>query len=633
MPQLFHLTLDHNFSKVGRVRVEVVGLDFPKRARGQLQRVEVLPIHEHVPAGETVVRNSVGALVMQFISTKMALRRDGLAPAALSFRDAGWPHRREIRPFWPRLGPFFRRGFLRGGRCFRARKPPERRTAPRLSRAASPLAGGWRAWGPGPLALLGLAVSSYRLRERAEVRCTLGDAWPGPPLELGLGGSWRGRSEYDGAPQQPRTHARGAARGQISAPKHSRRLRGKGAILLGVSHRPARVRFPPSPIEVSRRREARPQQPGVVSPAGGSGRGGGGEVAPRGRADGAIDPVPQQLAHSRARHRVIGGGQGGQRRDAPGECSVPLQGHAEGAQIRDRGRLFARHDVDPIGRAGRIGLINSQQEHGFRVGRPGKGSGSRHIRRLIRWRERAGRLREGQRHAAGVGCQSRLHNRRGSTFAECLQDEREAGLRYHGHRVAESGAGGRITEQANLGVRRKREAQLLALEGIAAREGDGPREGGMGHAAHQDVLTGSGGSITEAHVLAPPKARVARGDRCRSRPHGLQRIERAGGDGRTCPLHLRRVGGPGRGDGDEELGGYRADLRRGEQHDVVSRGRLATGEAPLQGPRARSQRKGSEESERDVLTRKPLVDRGDPRAIGQNGDVIGGLHSRETEGA
>ena len=37
-------------------------------------------------------------------------------------------------------------------------------------------------------------------------------------------------------------------RGGISTPKHSGRLRGKGAILLGVSHRPARVRFPPPPL-------------------------------------------------------------------------------------------------------------------------------------------------------------------------------------------------------------------------------------------------------------------------------------------------------------------------------------------------------------------------------------------------
>ncbi len=35
--------------------------------------------------------------------------------------------------------------------------------------------------------------------------------------------------------------------GGITTPKHCGRLRGKGTILLGVSHRPARVRFPPPP--------------------------------------------------------------------------------------------------------------------------------------------------------------------------------------------------------------------------------------------------------------------------------------------------------------------------------------------------------------------------------------------------
>ncbi len=41
-------------------------------------------------------------------------------------------------------------------------------------------------------------------------------------------------------------------RGGITTPNHSGRLRGKGAILLEVSHRPVRVRFPPPPIEVAR---------------------------------------------------------------------------------------------------------------------------------------------------------------------------------------------------------------------------------------------------------------------------------------------------------------------------------------------------------------------------------------------
>jgi hypothetical protein len=38
-------------------------------------------------------------------------------------------------------------------------------------------------------------------------------------------------------------------RGGIPTPKHSGRLRGKGANLLEVSHRPARLRFPPLPTQ------------------------------------------------------------------------------------------------------------------------------------------------------------------------------------------------------------------------------------------------------------------------------------------------------------------------------------------------------------------------------------------------
>jgi hypothetical protein len=45
------------------VRVEIVGFDLPQRARGQLQRVEVLAIDEHIPAGKAVLRNSIGAFV------------------------------------------------------------------------------------------------------------------------------------------------------------------------------------------------------------------------------------------------------------------------------------------------------------------------------------------------------------------------------------------------------------------------------------------------------------------------------------------------------------------------------------------------------------------------------------------
>src|SRR5262249_46181295 len=46
--------------------------------------------------------------------------------------------------------------------------------------------------------------------------------------------------------------------GGITTPSHSGRLRGKGAILLEVSHRPARGRFPPPPSPEA------PQSPGVA---------------------------------------------------------------------------------------------------------------------------------------------------------------------------------------------------------------------------------------------------------------------------------------------------------------------------------------------------------------------------------
>jgi hypothetical protein len=41
-------------------------------------------------------------------------------------------------------------------------------------------------------------------------------------------------------------------RGGIPTPKYSGRLRSKGAILLEVSHRPARVQFPPPPLSFCR---------------------------------------------------------------------------------------------------------------------------------------------------------------------------------------------------------------------------------------------------------------------------------------------------------------------------------------------------------------------------------------------
>ncbi len=45
----------------------------------------------------------------------------------------------------------------------------------------------------------------------------------------------------------------------MTTPKHSGRLRGRGAILPGVSHRPARVRFAPPPMKATRRSESSPR--------------------------------------------------------------------------------------------------------------------------------------------------------------------------------------------------------------------------------------------------------------------------------------------------------------------------------------------------------------------------------------
>jgi hypothetical protein len=53
------------------VYVEIISLDVSQSSRGQLQRVELLSIDEHVPAGEAVVLNSVGALVMGIISASV----------------------------------------------------------------------------------------------------------------------------------------------------------------------------------------------------------------------------------------------------------------------------------------------------------------------------------------------------------------------------------------------------------------------------------------------------------------------------------------------------------------------------------------------------------------------------------
>ena len=59
--KLGELILIGNLAHVRHVRVEVVNLDFPQHPRSGLQRVELLAVDEHIPAGKGVPRNSVGA--------------------------------------------------------------------------------------------------------------------------------------------------------------------------------------------------------------------------------------------------------------------------------------------------------------------------------------------------------------------------------------------------------------------------------------------------------------------------------------------------------------------------------------------------------------------------------------------
>jgi hypothetical protein len=73
-----------------RVLVKIIRLDFPKRARSEHQRIEVLAINEYIPAGEVVTRNSVGALVMRLApSTGRPWNRPALR-AVLSLQWLGW---------------------------------------------------------------------------------------------------------------------------------------------------------------------------------------------------------------------------------------------------------------------------------------------------------------------------------------------------------------------------------------------------------------------------------------------------------------------------------------------------------------------------------------------------------------
>jgi len=85
--------------------------------------------------------------------------------------------------------------------------------------------------------------------------------WMGGSLpearRVGLALRWFGFRHVARMSQEPAEYAGTGrdetGRGGIPTPKHSGRLRGKGAILLEVSHRPARVRFPPLPPSKSKR--------------------------------------------------------------------------------------------------------------------------------------------------------------------------------------------------------------------------------------------------------------------------------------------------------------------------------------------------------------------------------------------
>src|SRR5688572_27870609 len=75
-PCFLYLFVDFDLNNERIILFDVVGFHLPERARSQLQCVEGLPIHEHIPTGKTVVRNSVGAFVVQFITTKVVRHWD-----------------------------------------------------------------------------------------------------------------------------------------------------------------------------------------------------------------------------------------------------------------------------------------------------------------------------------------------------------------------------------------------------------------------------------------------------------------------------------------------------------------------------------------------------------------------------
>src|SRR4051812_19945417 len=73
-PQLLYLSLEQEILKVGRVVIKVVNLYFPQHPRNGLERVELLPVNEHIPAGEGISRNPVGTGVGLVIAAPMRHR-------------------------------------------------------------------------------------------------------------------------------------------------------------------------------------------------------------------------------------------------------------------------------------------------------------------------------------------------------------------------------------------------------------------------------------------------------------------------------------------------------------------------------------------------------------------------------
>jgi hypothetical protein len=83
------LHFDEELLRARRLFLKVIRFDLPERARGQLQRVEALPIHVHIPTGEGVARHLVGAFVVRVMPAKVARQGDGLASRVVFFLGEG----------------------------------------------------------------------------------------------------------------------------------------------------------------------------------------------------------------------------------------------------------------------------------------------------------------------------------------------------------------------------------------------------------------------------------------------------------------------------------------------------------------------------------------------------------------